>query len=312
MGHLEHSIEWNVMKRYASSLDSSEDNITINEYDALLMEDNTIYIDLNAHLVILAYGLIMVVSLIGNLLVCKVAFSDRRCGHHHRTRTTTDLLIGSLAVSDLIMTIFNIPFNIARILLPHWPFGRFLCYGVPFVQTACVYVSTFTMTAIALHRWRTVSPNSYGNRLIHYSNRMLICIVWVFACVLAIPTVAFNTLKEANVNGERVIRCRVHYPVLQISMPLFLTIEIFLTQYVIPLLVTCALYTKIAQVVTKQGRLMTMQQSSSSNNHGQSSSLASIPISADEKRRRRHMEAKRRRIIMLALVVAVFAICWLP
>lgn len=60
--------------------------------------------DLNANLVILAYGLIVIVSLVGNLLVCKVAFTGRRCGRNRRQRTTTDLLIGSLALSDLIMT----------------------------------------------------------------------------------------------------------------------------------------------------------------------------------------------------------------
>lgn len=106
-----------------------------------------------------------------------------------------------------------------------------MCYFLPFVQTGCVYVSTLTMTAIALHRWRTVSPNALANRLVHYSNRMLIAFVWVLACILALPTVAWNTLKVTKVNGERVIRCRVDYPTLQpISMSLFLTVEIFLTQ----------------------------------------------------------------------------------
>lgn len=261
-------------------------------------------VNLNAPLVILTYGLIVLVSLVGNLLVCKVAFSGRRCGRNRRQRTTTDLLIGSLALSDLIMTVFNIPINIMRILMPHWPFGSFLCYFFPFVQTACVYVSTFTMTAIALHRWRTVSPNALANRLVHYSNRMLIGAVWLLALILALPTVAFNTLKEAKVNGQHVIRCRVHYPTLPISMSLILTVEIFLTQYVIPLAITCVLYAKIARVVNRQGRLTTVAASASV-------SVSSVADDND-KRRRRHLEAKRRRIIMLITVVVCFAICWLP
>lgn len=261
-----------------------------------LINDEDLQVNLNAPLVILTYGLIVIVSLVGNLLVCKVAFSGRRCGRNRRQRTTTDLLIGSLALSDLIMTVFNIPINIMRILMPHWPFGSFLCYFFPFVQTACVYVSTFTMTAIALHRWRTVSPNALANRLVHYSNRLLIGFVWVLAAILALPTVAFNTLKAARVNGQEVIRCRVHYPVLPLGIPsmsLILTVEIFLTQYVIPLFITCVLYAKIARVVTKQGRLV-------------------AAAADDDKRRRRHLEAKRRRIIMLITVVVCFAICWLP
>lgn len=246
--------------------------------------------EVNAHLVIITYAIILVVSLVGNSLVCKISFSGRGCsGKSQRSRTTTDLLIGSLACSDLLITIFNIPINIARLLLPHWPFGRFLCYGFPFVQTACVYVSTFTMTAIAWHRWQTVTLR---NQTFAYSKRRLILTIWIVSGVLALPVVAFNTLKKENVDGKPVIRCRVNYPITQgFNISLFLTVEIFITQYLAPLLVACVLYLRIARVVSQQGKMTAVI-----NNH---------------KKRRRQQEAKRR-IIMLALVVAVFALCWLP
>ena len=47
---------------------------------------------------VLPYSLIILVSLIGNLLVCLVIFGSRDM------RTTTNLLIGSLACSDIVMT----------------------------------------------------------------------------------------------------------------------------------------------------------------------------------------------------------------
>lgn len=49
-------------------------------------------------LIIILYSLIIVVSLPGNLLVCRVAFGTRDM------RTTTNLLIASLACSDIVMT----------------------------------------------------------------------------------------------------------------------------------------------------------------------------------------------------------------
>ncbi|KAH9412609.1 Neuropeptide Y receptor [Dermatophagoides pteronyssinus] len=226
--------------------------------------------EVNEAAVIIAYSLIVIISLIGNSLVVKIAFSGRWIpGRSQRARTTTDVLIGSLSFSDLVMTIFNIPFNLARILLPYWPFGRLLCYGVPFVQTACVYVSTFTMAAIALHRWRMVSHpttvmlnktnrsiSSSTNPLRSFNSlRRTITIVWLISFGLAAPTVAFNQLKLANVNGQYVIRCRVDYPfIFGINASLLLTIEIFLTQYLIPLLITGVLYMKIATVIHRQSR----------------------------------------------------------
>jgi len=71
----------------------------------------------------------------------------------------------------------------------------------------------------------------------------------------------------------------------------WLSMEAFLTQYLIPLTVTCFLYIKIGLVVSKQGR---------------------IAGKASDERKKRQSEARRRRIIMLVLVVAAFAACWFP
>lgn len=49
-------------------------------------------------MIIVCYSLIILVSLTGNLLVCRVAFGSREM------RTTTNLLIASLACSDIVMT----------------------------------------------------------------------------------------------------------------------------------------------------------------------------------------------------------------
>lgn len=159
---------------------------------------------------------------------------------------------------------------------------------VPFIQTLCVYVSTFTMTAIALHRCRTISNKSANSC---YSPKVLIVGVWLLSSLLAGPTVMFNTLKLANVDGERVIRCRVNYPTNNINWALGITVAVFLTQYLVPLLITGWLYLKIARIVSRQGRLTG---------------------DGDDRKKKRSLEAKRRRIFMLALVVIVFAICWLP
>jgi hypothetical protein len=80
------------------------------------------------------YCSIVLVSLFGNLLVCYVIFKKKRM------RTETNILMANLTVSDLMMTVVNIPFNIARLLLDEWPFGSLLCMLVPLVQVTSVYV----------------------------------------------------------------------------------------------------------------------------------------------------------------------------
>ncbi|KAI2810562.1 neuropeptide Y receptor [Blomia tropicalis] len=76
-------------------------NNSVNQFDESVFSLLTIR---NA-LIITFYSLIIVVSLTGNLLVCKVAFGSREM------RTTTNLLIASLACSDIVMTdVFELAF----------------------------------------------------------------------------------------------------------------------------------------------------------------------------------------------------------
>lgn len=96
-----------------------------------------------------AYGLIVVLSFFGNLLVCRVCL---------RNMTKTNALILSLAGSDLIMSCLNIPFTYFRIFSVNysWPFGSAMCFIVNFVQHMVVYVSSYTMAIIAIQRYRSI------------------------------------------------------------------------------------------------------------------------------------------------------------
>jgi len=234
-------------------------------------------------LIICCYSVIVMVSLTGNLLVVKVIVFGKR-----KMYTTTNIFIASLAFSDLVMTVFNIPFNVSRLLLESWPFGSFLCVCVPFVQVTCVYVSTFTMTVIAYHRWWTLRRTTASKSLSSIQLSLIIGSVWFFAALLSVPHSVFNktiiipTIKD-------LVRCHVDYPDIEFNFPLWLSVEAFATQYLIPLSITLWLYIKIGYIVSKQGTI-----AAQSNDH----------------RKRTKSEARKRRIIMLALVVTAFAICW--
>ena len=42
-----------------------------------------------------------------------------------------------------------------RLMLDDWPFGGLMCSLVPFTQSVSVFVSSYTMTAIAVDRYMT-------------------------------------------------------------------------------------------------------------------------------------------------------------
>ena len=141
--------ELTVRLRYLLNITSTEEDIVIifrNETtndDLLLLQNGFILV---------CYMLIIIVSLCGNLLVCRtLATQDRSlCSN------STNTLIGVLAVSDLMMTIFNIPFTVVDIIYKDWVFGSFFCTVMSFVQANSVYVSSFTMAVIAVNRWKQI------------------------------------------------------------------------------------------------------------------------------------------------------------
>ena len=235
--------------------------------------------------IIMCYSVIIMVSLCGNLLVVKVIVFGKK-----KMLTTTNILIASLAFSDIVMTAFNIPFNVARLLLESWPFGSFLCVSVPFVQVTCVYVSTFTMMVIAFYRYWTLSRQTTSKSLSNTQLAFIIACIWFLSALFSIPHCMFNEIIVIP-TIENLIRCHVIHPQVSFDLSLWLSVEALTTQYFIPLSITIWLYIKIGVIVAKQGLIA-----------GQS----------NNERRRHHSEARKRRIIMLALVVTTFAICWLP
>ncbi|CAG2163302.1 unnamed protein product [Oppiella nova] len=284
---------FNTTYGYNNSAYDEYQNISDDEYYSRLLElirkthDKPLTTGQLVHhiVIILCYSLIILVSLCGNLLVVKViAFGKRKM------LTTTNILIASLAFSDIVMTAFNIPFNVARLLLESWPFGAFLCVSVPFVQVTCVYVSTFTMTVIAFHRWWTLRRADVSRSLTKFQLLVTIGSTWLLAATLAIPHSVFNkTIVIPTI--KNMVRCEVDYPDIDFRFPLWLSVEAFTTQYFVPLSITIWLYIKIGVIINKQGMIA-----------GQST----------DERKRLQSEARKRRIVMLILVVTVFAICWLP
>ena len=93
----------------------------------------------------------------------------------------------------------NIPFF-------SWPFGDLVCVLVPLIQYSCVYVSTFTMTLIALHRlWTVRQRRSSVGKTSGTKVALTVLAIWLVALTLSLPHAAFNRVKAKQFN----VRARV-------------------------------------------------------------------------------------------------------
>ena len=131
-----------------------------------------------------AYLVIFCVSLFANTLVCHVI---RR---HRRLHSVTNVFIGNLAVSDIFITLVNIPFNVVRHVTAGWALGQATCAVANLALTAFVYVSTLTMTAIAVDRY-VVILHPLQPRMSVTVGLAVVAGTWLVAVLLSLPFAVF-------------------------------------------------------------------------------------------------------------------------
>ena len=97
-------------------------------------------------LLIALYSITTLLAVVGNILVIAVLVFG------NRVKTELTVFLVNLAVADLIMAFFCMPFTFTKVMLGRWMFGAFMCTYVSFMQVTSVAVSIFTNMAIGIDR----------------------------------------------------------------------------------------------------------------------------------------------------------------
>lgn len=234
-------------------------------------------------ILIFGYGILFLISLFGNSIVMYVILKNRRM------YTVTNFFIANMAISDLFLTVFNVPFNIARNLMHEWPFGNLLCHLVNFSLMVSVYVSTFTLTSIALDRQR-VLLYPLRPRMGKFMGLVVLAAIWLIAICFSLPYGIYTKVTEVSFITERVLRCRSDFPEPSETFEKCITIVTIFLQYIIPLFVIAITYGRIVRKLWNRTHLGAVT-------HTQQMSQT---------------RAKKKSIKLLITVVVVFALCWMP
>ncbi|XP_013785397.1 RYamide receptor-like, partial [Limulus polyphemus] len=129
----------------------------------------------------ICYGTISLVAVVGNVCVLWIVATSRRM------QTVTNFFIANLACADIIIGLFSIPFQFQAALLQRWVLPYFMCAFCPFVQVLSVNVSIFTLTAIALDRYRAVMFPLRA-RTSNLRAKLVVTGIWCFSAGLGIPS----------------------------------------------------------------------------------------------------------------------------
>ncbi|XP_077999589.1 RYamide receptor-like [Glandiceps talaboti] len=232
-------------------------------------------------LITTAFTINMILSIVGNVTFLWVLIWGRA------TRTDLNAFLINLAVADLLMAIFCMPFTFPTIMFGHWIFGKAMCPTVIFMQQVSTIVNILTLTAVGIDRYFAVI---YPLKVRVTKNRakIVFIIIWSIALSMGTLQTVFVRVEKIDDYGQTIYFCKEWLSEFKFAK----VYEIFMMAiaYVIPLCILAYTYCSIG--VRLWGR--------------------TIPGNADQVRDQSQAKAKKKVIKMLIIVVVLFTICWLP
>ncbi|XP_011504928.1 PREDICTED: prolactin-releasing peptide receptor-like [Ceratosolen solmsi marchali] len=228
------------------------------------------------------YASIFLLGFFGNALVCFVVVRNRQM------QTVTNLFITNLALSDVLLCVLAVPFTPLYTFLGSWVFGDTLCHLVPYAQGVSIYISTLTLTSIAIDRFLVI--------LYPFRPRMKICMcqsiiiaIWIVALLLTLPYGLYMQPQSDERNNENRY-CEEAWP----DEPFRMTFSSLtsILQFILPFVVIAFCYICVSVRLNDRARMK--------------------PGSKTSRREETDRERKKRTNRMLIAMVAIFGVSWLP
>ncbi|XP_005038643.1 PREDICTED: D(3) dopamine receptor [Ficedula albicollis] len=191
----------------------------------------------------LCYCILILAIIFGNVLVCLAVLRERTL------QTTTNYLVVSLAVADLLVAILVMPWMVyLEVTGGVWTFSRVCCDIFVTMDVMMCTASILNLCAISIDRYTAVvKPVQYQYGTGQSSCRrvsLMIVIVWMLAFAVSCPLLfGFNTTGDPSVCS--------------ISNPSFV-IYSSLVSFYLPFMVTLLLYVRIYLVLRQRQKKRTL------------------------------------------------------
>nr|XP_045606545.1 substance-K receptor-like [Procambarus clarkii] len=266
------------------------------EYEYNYRKETWITITWREVIKIMAYVIVFLVSLVGNLLVILVVY------YNNHMRTTTNQYLVNLALADLLVTVICMWVHIVRHLsYPHYVLPALVCKLDGFVQATSLLASVLTLTVISVGRFVAVMFPLHA-RTSPDRARRVIAAVWISSALLSCPTLFYRQLFSVKWKNFTTYQCEEFWPTDGHFDPLlskcvitydpkkhfyiFLTIAV----YFLPVGIMFINYSLVVW------RLW----------------MTKLPGEQSLPARNTATRAKRKVVKMVSVVLLVFVLCWTP
>ncbi|XP_022664378.1 growth hormone secretagogue receptor type 1-like isoform X3 [Varroa destructor] len=266
------------------------------------------------------YGLVMFLSLLGNLSVVVAILTQRAM------RTTINYYLLNMAVADIFIVLFCmwVHFMNVYIFKASYRLGAFMCRIEAFAKMTCLTACVLTLTAISCDRFVAILfPLHAAARITKQRTSCIILVIWCLSTMVALPLVVYSKLYTVQFAGQaevsycgsswpgearwspEISECVIAYPTRKLYYFIamvtlfFLPIGVMLTAYSF---IIWKLW--IHQVPGEFGNARS--------NGASASGQSSYGGMQYNKNNSVHNRSKKKVIRMACYVLLAFIICWMP
>ncbi|TRY68105.1 hypothetical protein DNTS_034736, partial [Danionella cerebrum] len=158
-----------------------------------------------AYAITIVSFLIFTVGITGNIaIMCVVC-------HNYYMRSISNALLANLAIWDFALLLSCLPLVVFHELTKTWVLGQFTCKVIPYIEVASLGVTTFTLCALCIDRFRAATNVQMYYEMIENctSTAAKLAVIWIGALLLALPELLIRQLVSENGEDPASQRCLI-------------------------------------------------------------------------------------------------------
>ncbi|KAK6749982.1 hypothetical protein RB195_002156 [Necator americanus] len=256
------------------------------------------------------YVHIFVLGILGNVAVLYLTLKNRHL------QSVQNIFILNLAASDVLMCLTSLPITPITNVYKTWFFASPVCKLIPLVQGASVFVSTFSLSAIALDRYNlVVRPHRHPLRSRGAS--VVALLLWIISALVCMPYGWY--MDVVRINGLCGEFCTERWPSPEVRKGYALMVLVM--QFILPFATMAVCYYTIfarlrerteSKLKKLTERTQLLESAIGSSSPPGKNEAGGNPCSFEEQQRLSVLASQRRTTTILASMVLLFGFTWLP